>query len=227
MLKKDPEGYRKLLVYQKAQALHSFTLQVTPLFPKTKTFYDLADQMDRSARSGNKNIVEGWKRNTTKEYFDFLGFSIGAVEELKDDAADIARGVYPGLMGIKAVTEITGEKGIKGLMGGKAAPSSHYSPYTHLPVSREELDKILFYPLPPSLPPVVELFLRAKEVNYLLYRLQQFLDVKMDNEHSKPASEKLRENMSKEKQDDKEFLRYLESIGLKRLANGRVVPLEQ
>jgi hypothetical protein len=106
-------------------------------------------------RSGSKNIVEGWKRNATKEYFDFLGFSIGAVEELKDDAADIATGVYPQLLGVK------------GVMGNKE-------------VKREELDKLKFYPLPQNLTPAVKLFLRAKELNFLLYKLQRSLDLKMD-----------------------------------------------
>lgn len=71
---KDPYGYRKLLAYQKAEQLQLKCNELTHLFPKTKTLYDLADQMDRSARSGKQNIVEGWKRNTTKEYYDFLGF---------------------------------------------------------------------------------------------------------------------------------------------------------
>ena len=232
MFKKDPEGYRKLLAYQKAQALHSLTLQITPLFPKTKTFFDLADQMDRSARSGNKNIVEGWKRNTTQEYFNFLGFSIGAVEELKDDAADITRGVYPALMGIRGVTERMGEKaerggmgekGIKGERGTHFAPYPPYAPYIHLPLSRDELDKIPFYPLPPNLPPVVELFLKAKEVNFLLYRLQQSLDTKMDSEHTKPANKRIKDVFDSEKQANQEFLKYLETMGMQRLPNGQFV----
>jgi hypothetical protein len=154
--------------------------------------------MSRSARSGTKNIVEGFKRNTTKEYFDFLGFSIGSIEELKDDSADIAIGVYKGLMGIK------------GIMGSKG-------------VQREDLDKIRFYPMPKNLDPAVELFLRAKELNYLLYKLQQSLDKKMDNENTKTVSQKVRENQITEKQADKDFDEFLKSQGLVRLENGQVV----
>ena len=74
---KDPYGFQKLLAFQKAEQVQICCGQMTRLFPKTKTLLSLADQMDRSARSGKQNIVEGWKRNTTKEYYDFLGFSIG------------------------------------------------------------------------------------------------------------------------------------------------------
>lgn len=63
----------------------------------------LADQMDRSARSGKQNIVEGWRRNTTKEYYDFLGFSIGAIAELEEDCDDVWKGIYPDLMGLKGI----------------------------------------------------------------------------------------------------------------------------
>ena len=108
---KDPYGYRKLLAYQKAEELQLRCNQLTHLFPKTKTLYDLADQMDRSARSGKQNIVEGWRRNTTKEYYDFLGFCIGAIAELEEDCNDIWRGVYRDLTEIKG---IMGEIGLKG-----------------------------------------------------------------------------------------------------------------
>ena len=76
---------------------------LTSVFPKTKTLIALADQMNRSARSVKQNIVEGWKRNSTKEYYEFLGFSIGANAELEEDCMDIWKGIYPELKGIKGV----------------------------------------------------------------------------------------------------------------------------
>lgn len=248
MLKKDPEGYRKLLAYQKACELQVFTNKLVSHFSKTKTFLDLADQMSRSGRSGSKNIVEGWKRNTTKEYFDFLGFSIGAVEELKDDAADIATGVYSALMGVKGVTgdkgmerEVMGERGnpLPSLnFSAPSNPSAHLtplspsaslnpsnplSPFFPLPTTRVELDKLKFYPLDPNLPPIVQLFLRAKEVNYLLYKLQQSLDIKMDAEGTKTVSQRARENLAGDKQADKEFEKLMQQEGLIRLPDGRYV----
>src|SRR3989344_6090193 len=111
MISRKPEGYKDLLAYRKAAEVQEMTLSLTNLFPRTKNMLNLKDQMDRSGRSGTKNIIEGWKRNTTKEYFDFLGFSIGALEELKDDAADVAKGLYLELMGIKG---LRGEMGTTG-----------------------------------------------------------------------------------------------------------------
>jgi four helix bundle protein len=134
MLNKNPEGYKKLLVYQKAQTLHREVLDFVSLFPKTKTFIDLADQISRSMRSTEKNLVEGWKRTTTKEYFDFLSFSIGSNAEMMEDLADITSGLYKELMGIKG---IMGERGVKG------APSTPSSPIPLTPI---------FHPLPPLSP---------------------------------------------------------------------------
>ena len=105
MIARKPEGYKELLAYQKAAEVQEMTLRLTNLFPKAKNMFSLKDQMDRSARSGTKNIIEGWKRNTTGEYFHFLGYAIGSIEELKDDAADIAKGLYKELMGVKGVWE--------------------------------------------------------------------------------------------------------------------------
>lgn len=202
MLTKDPEGYRKLLAYKKASELQIFTNQFVLNLPKTKTFFDLADQMARSGRSGSKNIVEGWKRNTTKEYFDFLGFSIGAVEELKDDAADIVIGVYPNLMGVR------------GIMGTER-------------VERENLDKLKFYPIDLNLPPATQLFLKAKEVNFLLYKLQKSLDLKMDNEKTKPANQKVRDYFAQQKEADNFFNKMMDDLGTVRLENGQYVSKEK
>jgi four helix bundle protein len=178
MIQRDPEGYRKLLAYQKAVVLQQDTNKLVTHLPRSYTFLDLADQMARSGRSGSKNIVEGWKRNTTKEYFDFLGFSIGAVSELMEDAADIATGVYPMLLGVK------------GIMGTRGA------------MSRQMLDELRYYPLPSNVSPCIMVFLKAKEVNYLLYRLQQSLDLKMDRELTKPIKDRFVERQRELKAAD-------------------------
>ena len=106
----NPYGYRALLVYKKAEALQQACSHYTATFPKHKTLIALADQMDRSARSVKQNIVEGWKRNSTEEYYDFLGFSIGANAELEEDCDDLIKGVYKGMkggeMGIEQVEKL-------------------------------------------------------------------------------------------------------------------------
>lgn len=196
MINRKPEGYRTLLAYKKAAAMQRATEVLTQNFPKTKTMVALADQMDRSTRSVTKNITEGWKRNTTKEYFTFLGFSIGSNAELMEDAADIVTGVYEELQGVM---------GTSGFL------------------SRGQLDYIPFYPLPPFLPLPVQLFLQCKEVNFLLYKLQKSLDIKMDSEGTKSASQRLQEQQAEEEYNDREFKKFMEGQGFMYLENGQVV----
>lgn len=172
---RKPYGYKELLVYKKAEALQKETEDLTRQFPKTKTLIDLADQMVRSGRSGKQNVVEGWKRNTTKEYYGFLGFSLAAVAELEEDCDDIIRGVYPELMGTK------------GTMGEMGASQSLYTPFT-----LSEIEKIPFYPLDPGLPPIIQLKLRAKELGYLIVRLQKSLEAKMGEENTLAAKDKFK-----------------------------------
>lgn len=146
---KSPYGYRNLLVYKKAEELQGASAELTRQFPKTKTLVALGDQMDRSARSVKQNIVEGWKRNLTYEYYQFLGYAVASNAELEEDCNDIIRGVY-NEMGVR------GEKGVMG-----------------------DVEKLPFFPLDTKLPPVVQLKLRAKELNFLLERLQKSLVDKM------------------------------------------------
>lgn len=229
MFKKEPEGYRKLLAYKKALSLQQDTNELVRYLPKTKTFLDLADQMARSGRSGSKNIVEGWNRNTTKEYFTFLGFSIGAISELMEDAADVATGVYPevlslpeimGERGVRAEKGVMGqntEKGIKGERLGKGAMGEMEV------MSREQLDLIKFYPLDTTLPPIIQLFLKAKEVSYLIYKLQQSLDIKMDSEGTKSNKDKFKERQQVEKEANKTIEQFFKDKGMVRLPNGQYV----
>ncbi|OGE80899.1 MAG: hypothetical protein A3E98_02985 [Candidatus Doudnabacteria bacterium RIFCSPHIGHO2_12_FULL_48_11] len=137
---KNPVGYKKLLAYQKAAVLQEFNLRLTDLFPHS--FAWLKEQMDKSGRSGTKNIIEGWKRNTTAEYYTFLGFSIGAVEELKDDSLDIAKGLYKPLMEIPGLWKRG--KGNNGSKGGR--------PLTSLTPSQASQATLPVTPFTPSQP---------------------------------------------------------------------------
>ena len=126
----NPYGYKNLLVYKKAEALQSECARCTSHFPPfshsahSKTISALADQMDRSARSVKQNIVEGWKRNSTKEYHQFLGFSLGANAELEEDCNDIIKGVYKGIEWEKGDKREKGEKG--GNKNKKARPRRQF-----------------------------------------------------------------------------------------------------
>ena len=252
---KDPYGFKKLLAYQKAEQLQYCCNEITHLFPKTKTMYDLADQMDRSARSGKQNIVEGWRRNTTKEYYDFLGFCIGAIAELEEDCGDVWKGVYRDLRGIKGVM---GEKGVRGNnptslinpLNIETAPTPLVNPLntetvstplvnplapaiTSVPLANPlnplipfppfDIETLKFYPLDETLPPIVQLKLRCKELNFMLHRIQESLLVKMDQEKTLPIKDKLRLQDNQQKNGNDVERKILEQYGFQKNENGQVV----
>lgn len=72
----DPEGYQRLGAWQNAALLRvlirKFTLNLTLNHPYERR---LKAQLDDAARSVKRNIEEGYKRPTTKEYLIFLGYS--------------------------------------------------------------------------------------------------------------------------------------------------------
>jgi len=218
---KNPVGYKKLLAYQKAAVLQEFNLRLTDLFPHS--FAWLKEQMDKSGRSGTKNIIEGWKRNTTAEYYTFLGFSIGAVEELKDDSLDIAKGLYKPLMEIPGLWKRG--KGNNGSKGGRpltsltpsqasqatlpvtpftpSQPNQPLTPFTPLtPFLLSDLEQLRFYPLDPFLPPIVQLYLKSKETLMLLHKLQQSLEQKMSQDGTMSIKDKFRLRQQQEKEAD-------------------------
>ncbi len=193
----DPYGYKKLLAYTKAEQLLEACTEFTSHFPPyshSKTLSALQDQMDRSARSVKQNIVEGWMRNSTKEYHQFLGFSLGANAELEEDCNDVIKGMYA--MGGKGIQK--GEMGI------------------------EEVETLRFYPIDSHLPPIVQLKLRCKELNFLLLKLQQSLQDKM-TDGTKVMNSAWGSN-ERGKGGDIWFTQELEKQGLIRLPDGRVVP---
>ena len=206
------------MVYKKAEELQWDCVGLTHQFPRTKTLVALADQMDRSARSVKQNIVEGWKRNSSKEYYDFLGFSMGANSELEEDCDDIWKGMYPELVGLKG---IMGERGGTGKMEEREVGGTG-----HRSSVRMDIESLPFYPLDPHLPAVVCLKLRCKELNFLFDRLQKSLLTKMESEQTLSAADKFQRIKRQEHGDKKIEQELLNRYSLKRLENGQVVKVE-
>lgn len=219
---RKPYGYRDLLVYKKAEHLQLACAALTHRFPRMKTLVALADQMDRSARSVKQNIVEGWKRNSTKEYYDFLGFSMGANAELEEDCDDICKGMYPELLAEKGVM---GKRGETGFMEKKERGETGIQGLSVMGTNgiMKDIEKLKFYPIDPSLPLVVRLKLQCKELNYLFDQLQKSLLVKMESENSLPIREKLHMREQEVKQAQGVENALLQQYSLKRLENGQVV----
>lgn len=84
---KDPEGYKYLVSWSNSVLLRYLIRLFTVSIPKSE--YRRKAQLDDAARSVVRNQEEGFKRSTTKEYFDFLGFSQGSLEEVKGDIREL------------------------------------------------------------------------------------------------------------------------------------------
>ena len=89
----DPKGYQYLAVWQNSALLRVLIRKFTLTLPLDRTLnkpleYRLKAQMDDAARSVKRNIEEGWKRPTTSEYLQFVGYSQASLEELRGDVRD-------------------------------------------------------------------------------------------------------------------------------------------
>lgn len=83
----DPEGYRYLIPWSNAVLLRYLVRVLTGGLPKSE--YRRKAQLDDAARSVVRNIEEGFKRATTSEYLDFLGYSQSSLEEVKGDIREL------------------------------------------------------------------------------------------------------------------------------------------
>lgn len=87
MKQHKPDGFKELLVYRRAEELRLYVVKLTEKLPYDEKRRKV--HLNDSARSVKQNIVEGWKRSTTKEYYDFLSFSLGSLAEIKEDIKDL------------------------------------------------------------------------------------------------------------------------------------------
>ena len=80
---KTPHGYQFLVQWTNLVLLRILIKKVTATLPRSE--YRLKTQADDASRSAVSTLEEGWKRPSTKEYLDFLGFTQGSLEEIKGD----------------------------------------------------------------------------------------------------------------------------------------------
>ena len=74
--------WKNLKVWQKAHELVLQIYKVTSKFPKEE-IYGLTNQIRRASASVPANVVEGYSRNSTKEYIKFLFNARGSLEEVR------------------------------------------------------------------------------------------------------------------------------------------------
>jgi four helix bundle protein len=76
------ESYRDLRVWQEAMALAAACYHLTQGFPKEEMF-GLTSQIRRSAASIAANIAEGYGREHTRSFVQFLRVAQGSLKELE------------------------------------------------------------------------------------------------------------------------------------------------
>ncbi len=76
------EGFRQLLVWQRAYDLTLAIYKYSKDFPKSEQ-YGLSSQIRRAAVSIPGNISEGYERRSRKEYIQFLGIAKGSLGEVE------------------------------------------------------------------------------------------------------------------------------------------------
>jgi len=80
---KSPQAYKFLVHWSNLVLLRILIRKVTASLPQSE--YRLKNQANDASRSAVSTLEEGWKRPTTKEYLDFLGFTQGSLEEIRGD----------------------------------------------------------------------------------------------------------------------------------------------
>lgn len=75
-------GYKKLLVWEKADQLVHKIYDLTVKFPKEEIF-SLTSQLRRAALSVPANIIEGHARNNKNEFRHFLSIALGSLAEVE------------------------------------------------------------------------------------------------------------------------------------------------
>ncbi|PIU03091.1 hypothetical protein COT44_05020 [Candidatus Shapirobacteria bacterium CG08_land_8_20_14_0_20_39_18] len=85
---KDTQGFKFLVQWSNLVLLRYLIRLVTADLPKSE--YRRINQLNDAIRSAIRNLEEGWKRATTSEYLEFLGFSQGSLEEVHGDTRELA-----------------------------------------------------------------------------------------------------------------------------------------
>lgn len=180
----DSNGYQYLAVWQNAALLRVLVRVFTKGLPKGE--YRLKAQMDDEARSTKRNIEEGWKRPTTAEFLNFLGYSQGSLEELRGDIRDCKTdGFLKSAPGSSLIAKGIDLRVIKGPDKGKGQvygePTEPDHPY-YQPLSTLNPETLTY-----------EMFMElVNKTDWLLRKLVESLEKKLVDEQKAYQIEKAR-----------------------------------
>lgn len=94
-------GYKVLRTYQQGEEIYQLTKEFTATYLHTIKDNRLISHMNDSGRSVPRNIAEGYGRNNTKQYYEFLGFAFGSLLELLEDYLGLEKDIKEGLRDTK------------------------------------------------------------------------------------------------------------------------------
>ena len=175
----DPKGCQYLAAWQNAALLRvlvrkfTLTLPLKPTLKGKPLEYRLKSQMDDAARSVKRNIEEGWKRPTTSEYLQFLGYSQASLEELRGDIRDCKTdGFLKSVSGSNLKSKGFDLRVFKGPRGSaKGEPTEPGHPY-YQPLGTLKPTSLTY-----------EMFLElVNKTDWLLRKLVESLEKKLDDE---------------------------------------------
>ena len=93
---RNPLGYKVLRTYQQGEEIYDLVKRFTSIYLHALKDSRLISHMVDSARSVPRNITEGYGRNNTKQYYEFLGFSFGSLLELLEDSLELEKDIKGG-----------------------------------------------------------------------------------------------------------------------------------
>lgn len=90
---RNPLGYKVLRTHQQGKEIYELAKIFTSEFLHPIRDSRLIGHINDSARSVPRNIAEGYGRNNTKQYYEFLGFSFGSLLELLEDCLELEKDI--------------------------------------------------------------------------------------------------------------------------------------
>lgn len=78
----DIKSYKDLVVWQKSRIIVKNVYELCAALPNEE-LYGISSQIKRAVISIPSNIAEGYRRNSRKEYKQFLGIALGSAAELE------------------------------------------------------------------------------------------------------------------------------------------------
>ena len=127
------KSFKELTVWQNAYQLTLEVYRITCAFPSSEQ-YGLASQMKRASVSIPSNIAEGYKRQSRKEYLQFLAIASGSTGELETQLLLSKDLGFLGIEHFQRVSRLLEEvsKGLGNLMKSLKAPRTP-NPNPHTP----------------------------------------------------------------------------------------------